>query len=836
MIPRALVSARVAVITYALVALFVLPGSARAQESDALDADPRAYDTVWIDGIDIPIVGTILSPPDSPSIKIKKKGETIAVEFDAAKVKKTLPRQTAAEALKERADRIHAGSADDHHKLGDWAWRQGLEVEGLGEMRKAVAAAPGAASAPHRARLARMLLLRRSNAKLDANARDEIDEELEALWQKTEKAGAQSPEVELGRARALLAQRVAPLALQSLEKARATLAKQATEGSAGGDPPAPDATPKPGDSPKPDPVKTPKGRGGDAGLKGGGGAGGGDDDKPADNTPALAPEDKSAEKWPGLSPAQRDLYREVLLTQAEALLQAGRAAEVGAALVPLLEAFPQHRQAVALSAEAKLLIGDAKGAIEDFNRVIAVAPKDAAAVRDRGIANYAAGQLDAAKEDLEKAIDLGLDDPRPARAHLGLVHLRAGRFHAAEAALKAANQPEDFAPAKLGLALLAELQGKPADAAALAEAARSISDQLGLVDFEVAQARERELKHDQARSLIRQALLEGLPFPVGARWLAASARSRGDAREELRCLEELVGSVENPTPDDLYALGRAYLSAERLDDAKAAFDRALAQDAKHVPCLLGAGYVLYRQDDREGSRSFFQQAIAIDKTNVFGLRALKNLEDARTRRVWIDRFDRETADVENGWLSEQSVGVNVALKDKKVVFSGTQAREDLGKTKLFRDVVGQQALRVEVRLDLKDAADARCGIRFETDKGSMILFRDQDGALQAAKAMSGGIGNAVYDNPIKVGEWPVEGRSHVLAIEIEAPDTGNVSWWLDDQRLLMDKIAAVGRATKAQVTVYGQAKTGSSYGFSVEEVRVYAKRTDLTQAPKGGGF
>jgi hypothetical protein len=62
-----------------------------------------------------------------------------------------------------------------------------------------------------------------------------------------------------------------------------------------------------------------------------------------------------------------------------------------------------------------------------------------------------------------------------------------------------------------------------------------------------------------------------------------------------------------------------------------------------------------------------------------------------------------------------------------------------------------------------------------------------------------------------------------------------VSFWLDDQRVSLTKINAIGRAARTQVAVYGQAKKDASYGLSVEEVRVYARRTDMPEK-KSGGF
>jgi tetratricopeptide (TPR) repeat protein len=831
--------------------LLAFPLVAHGQD-EALDADPRPYDKVFVKGMEGPIEGTIQDRDDTGSkmLTIKKKGETVTIAVDRATVERIVPKQTPIDALRERAERIKAGSAEEHRKLGDWAWRSGLEPEALGEIRKAVlAATQPQASVPQRARLARLLLWRA--LKTDGDERDDLYEEILTLAARSEKLGAGSPEIELAVGRVLLAQGMTAPAIPHLEKARAALATEAS-GPPVSEPPPPAASPdkpdKPEKAPDKTPDKTPEKKDGTRPVGGGrrgdrDGEGGPRDKKPAPKAPDPVPtEDHGAEVWPGITNERRLVFRDVLLALGEALVKTDRPEDAIDALGPLALAYPQDRVGLPLRAQARLQSGDSRGAAQDLTQALGGAPDDAALLRDRGIASYGAGDLDAAKTDLERAVAGSLEDPRSAQAHLGLVLIRMGKWKAAADALTKADQTPDpagavgYGLAKLGLGVLAELQGKPDVAAGLYEDARTLVEKDGLVSYSVAMARLRGQKLDEARTSLRDALRVGLPFPVGARALAAIARAQSRPKDEVRALEELVASIDGPAgADDLYALGRAYVGIDRIDDARLSFDRAIAAVATHVPALLGAGYVRYVKDDRDAAKDFFERALAIEKDSAYARRALKNLEDARTRRVWVDRFDRDAGDVKNGWVADQGFGVEVAIKGGKLSFSGTQQRDtDGGKTRLARDILNQQAVKLEATLNLANAGDARCGIRFETERGGAILFRDKDDILQAAVSASG---NKNWADPKPLGAWPKDGRSHVIAIEVEDPAQGIVSFWLDGERKPeIAKIQGLAKSTgRVQVAVFGAAPIGSQYGFTVDEVRVYARRPDDGSASKGGG-
>ena len=317
------------------------------------------------------------------------------------------------------------------------------------------------------------------------------------------------------------------------------------------------------------------------------------------------------------------------------------------------------------------------------------------------------------------------------------------------------------------------------------------------------------------------------------RQLTDLAIRRGDAQGEARLLELHARSVANPSPDLLGRLGRAYLRQDRLDEAKALFDRGLEAAPNHPACLRGLAFHAYARDERDKARALFERLTKLDPTDAWALRGLRNLEEARTRRVWVDSFDRAGTEVKNSWRAEAPYGLKVELADGRAFLSGRQANEADGKTRLSRTVSGEQVVKFEARLVLDRAGSAtRAGIRFELPAGGgVVLFRDVDGALKVLWA-KGKVGPT--EDPRSLGPWPGPGP-HVLAIEVENPADGSVALWVDGVRRGELKLAGLGAPrAEAELSVYAQGtQLGEQVEVVVEEVRVYVRREASSRTGSG---
>jgi len=87
-------------------------------------------------------------------------------------------------------------------------------------------------------------------------------------------------------------------------------------------------------------------------------------------------------------------------------------------------------------ARSHRVLGDKGAARADYDRAIALAPRDPDGWFGRGVLRLESGAPEAAADDFNRALALGAD-PAAARFNLGLAHLRAGAPRRAEAAFTA---------------------------------------------------------------------------------------------------------------------------------------------------------------------------------------------------------------------------------------------------------------------------------------------------------------------------------------------------------------------------------------------------------------
>jgi Tfp pilus assembly protein PilF len=425
---------------------------------------------------------------------------------------------------------------------------------------------------------------------------------------------------------------------------------------------------------------------------------------------------------------------------------------------------------------------------------------------------------------------------RTIQVSLACALLAAGRDDDAGKLLEAADAGAGHGMARLVRGFLAERAGDAQQALThYDDAVRLLDPRAGEASYQKAFALGAAGDAEGAERALLSAVTGGYDIQLAVRALVDLARGAGDPTEEVRLLELLHRVVAEPSVELQFALGRAYLAQNRVEEGEALFRRGLEQDPTNLDCQAGLAYCAYVRDDRGVAKGLFEQILKVNGGHAWARQGLKNLEEARTRRVWVDLMDRPKGDVLNGWRVEAPYGLTAGLDGSRLVFGGSQANQAGGKTRVLRTVAGEQVVKFEVELvSLADNA-VRCGIRFESRSGKAVLFREpQGGRLMLSVAK----GNAGFNDATDLGPWPGAG-AHTLAIDVEDPRKGVVAFLLDGQRRGEAKLGGFGRQRGGvDLVIYAQGpELGDQARFAVQAARVYVLRGPRSGGSKdGGGF
>ncbi|RMG13082.1 MAG: hypothetical protein D6731_12745 [Planctomycetota bacterium] len=829
----------------ALGLLFCAGSVAPAQEP--VDADYRLLDEVTVRDRARPLRGTILSGSEPGSAKLRMRLESgIELEIPRSDVLRILPRETPEKAFKARAKRIAAGgSAEDHRRLAEWGHGLGLTRLALGEISAAIAA-EGDAKRRLEHRVRRVELLEQLAGELAAPEQQPL---YEAILAQSDAAESFAPRIAIAHARVLLALGLPRAAVPLLQKARDVLRQRAGLPEDGGG-----ATEAPADGGS-------EGTEGDAEQSGGtvarpprrlgrggaplpprrGGAGGAEaaEDGRGGGVPA-EPRDGSAQALPNLDEHERRTYRDLLAALGRALDEAEDPDGAREAYGELLRIWPQDREATLAQAPLLAAAGRRAAAIDAVTQTLAVFPRDPELLLLRGRLHYLARHDAPAQADLTAAQEAAAKVPdllRRVQVALAWVHIAAGRAAQALPLAEAADAPPPgYGPARLAKGAIAELGG---DVEAAAQRYAEAERLLGPSAAEAAYCRSFALAKrgdaEGAERALALALRRGYSFLLAVRALVDLARARDDGEEEARLLELLCRSSTAPAPDELTALARVYLRQERLSEAQELLERARAAAPGEPDVLRGLAYCAYVRDDRPRARALFEQLLRLDADDSWARRGLRNLEEARTRRVWEDRFDRSDGELLNGWRVEAPFGIDVSLRNGKLRLWGDQKNEPGGKTLVSRDVQGERVVKFEVRLALDGGNVGRVGVRLHNGAATAVLFVDPaDGRVKMATAR----GKQGFSNPADLGSWPGPG-AHTLAIDVEDPRKGEVAFAIDGEvraRARLPGVASGRRRTT--LAVYGQGLAlGDAVRAFIERARVYVLRPPTPSGdPRRGGF
>jgi tetratricopeptide (TPR) repeat protein len=768
------------------------PPAAPGAAPDA-PADLTLFDRVYMRGNPEPLEGTIIEET-ADEVRFARKDSQVPYLIAKRDIEKIVRADKPERVYEERARRVAAEDADGHLALARFCLKHGLERQAAREASLAAAAAGAREAARSQAIEAYRLLslvLRARYGKVSPDFFADVRErELEA-YERAEAAGALVPDLRLAKARLLRDAGDREGALAELEKLAAAL------------PPTPTAAAA-----------------------------------PAPLLPATGADDV---------PAGLDLDRAVRLELGDLALALGRIDQAEAAYraAAALPPSPDRRalEGLGLAAFAR---GDLAAAASNLDAACAAAPSVADPVVYRGIVALHAGDLDRAESLFARAHELRDDRPELFLYEGMAAAIRGKEETAARLLTRAAGpdaDPATLVEATLGQGLALEIAGRPGEAIAkyveglglVAPEGKLRSPGLaplaGLAALVRAEAHAARGESPLAEDALREAASLGYDFPTIA---AAIARARRDVKDYATAIRfGRYASARRPgDPDILCGLGRSYLGAGQMEEAEAAFDAALARAPDDVEAIDGKARVLYGRGERDAAEKLFRRARELDPDDAYAALALRRLDEARERRLWRDDFRRaDGQDVRNRWDEDERFGIQAAIRGRRLVLSGKQVSEDMGRTQVTRTVEGAQFAELRVRLDAARAGAARAGIRLTVRDGEVAFFRAPDGSVAYATRLGS---KKDWTDPVRVGMWPRDAGAHELWLAVGGPNRDELIFGMDQDEAARAKLTPFGKASSFACGIYVQAPVDAPVEVTVEEARIFVAREK--RAGKSGGY
>jgi tetratricopeptide (TPR) repeat protein len=252
---------------------------------------------------------------------------------------------------------------------------------------------------------------------------------------------------------------------------------------------------------------------------------------------------------------------------------------------------------------------DYKTAIEDYGKVLAVAPKEGEARANLGAALAAVGQFDAAIDEDTRALDTA-PDKTAVRLNLALAYYKKGDMDHAhtEFELVHAARPADVKTAVL-LGYTDIKLNKDADAAQMLAPLEPGHE--SDMDFEYVLGLAMIGSGKDTEGLPRMETVARATRSVDAYFIAGSARMHRIEFREARA--DLDAALEiNPSFPGLYTLaGQARDALGDTDASVPVFEAALREDPRDATANLYLGVTRLKQRDFAGARPLLELALEL---------------------------------------------------------------------------------------------------------------------------------------------------------------------------------------------------------------------------------
>ncbi|MBI5259473.1 MAG: PEP-CTERM system TPR-repeat protein PrsT [Burkholderiales bacterium] len=384
------------------------------------------------------------------------------------------------------------------------------------------------------------------------------------------------------------------------------------------------------------------------------------------------------------APAAVELYRKALETNNNlpeahsalitVLLQQRQLDEAGKQLDALKKIRGNHPQTRFLEAQLAYSRSDFKLARELIQPVLQAAPSNPRTLQFAGAIELQLGALQQAETLLGKAVQLAPNAPE-ARRLLADTFLRLRQPEKALSTLRPMLESPTVSPQVLALAAQAHMANGDTKTA------------------ESLFARASKLKPDDKRLSAAVALtqlakgnseaafgdLERIAATDDGRSIDMALISARMQRKEFDAALKAIDALEkkqadSPVPAQLR--GRVYIAKQDLDNARKAFEQALAKDPKYLPAAAGLASIDMQQKKPDDAQARFQSILKQDPKNTQALLALAELKarsganQAEITKLFADAVAANPTDIQ---ARVAQIDHLASLRDTKGALAAAQA-------------------------------------------------------------------------------------------------------------------------------------------------------------------
>ncbi|MEG4075083.1 tetratricopeptide repeat protein [Microcoleus sp. Pol14C2] len=353
---------------------------------------------------------------------------------------------------------------------------------------------------------------------------------------------------------------------------------------------------------------------------------------------------------------QRGDWEEVFDRVAEAL------GAVAAAFVPSDAADAEFRLGVDLQQQA-----DFGGAIECYERAIAIDPNYAAAHSNLGVVKQQAGRLTEAIAHYRQALAIDRNLAQTA-SNLGSALAEAGETEEAIAQYeRALSLNPNCAEALINLGLLREEQGNVAEAISFYEQAIQVNPNCAVAYLNLgialeAQGEEAGANYEQAIANYERAIAIEPNYVEALHNLAYASIRQGQIDRAIAYYERST-ALQPDLAETLIALGSSLQQQDKLDEALAVCQQAIQQLPASAQARCNLGIVLQKQGKIEDAIGCYQQALSLKPDFPEALNNLgKAFEEAGKMAQAIDCY-RRAIELKPGYINPLT-NLGTALHDR----------------------------------------------------------------------------------------------------------------------------------------------------------------------------